>query len=54
MPWWGWLIAAGVCVVCATFVTVVVISGRNVRRMHEAADAQHERWRRDHGFGTRR
>jgi hypothetical protein len=54
MPWWGWLIAAGLVVVCATWVTIVVIAGRNVRGLHDDWNAEHQQWRKDHGFGGRR
>lgn len=54
MPWWGWLIAAGLLLLCATVVTVVTVMTRSMRKMSSDWDTEHDEWRKRHGFGGRR
>lgn len=47
MPWWGWLIAAVVLMICLTAVAVMVVMTRAMR--HDVED--HAEWRARHGLG---
>lgn len=54
MPWWGWLIAAGLVMICATFVGSMLIAARTARRLNDKWNDEHDQWRQDHGLGRRR
>ncbi|MGH3599941.1 MAG: hypothetical protein ACRDRO_23490 [Pseudonocardiaceae bacterium] len=53
VPWWGWLIAAGIAAFCLTAIVVVAMTNRTMRMVSQAADDKHERWRKRHNFGDR-
>lgn len=54
MPWWGWLIAAGLVIACLTVLVMVRVMTGTMRTMSQDMDTESERWRQEHGFGRRR